>query len=496
MLNRRVITSGILFLMVACHVFLRSQTETAYADDISSLLDQATATCSQAESTAGQSFGCTNFGSLYSSMSGTNQMSNQMQEFGSAVSTGMNLLGNLFGSGLQGLQQQMGQSVQQGPNQEIQNNMNQQVQQSLYEQKQRQLYNSYALGQTGISNLTGFIPKSTRTSNGPYQTTPYHSQRNPLYEDPGPPSYNNDNRNQRSDGQTRGSTAFFGLGGTPRTQLDSDPRVVDLRNPAVPAALDQAPFQGRGLVQKNPNSFDFDGTGKGDNRIFFKQRGGNVGAPYDVSSAQAQTLKSPSVGMGFMKQSSDYITKLLKGWSPSANNQVERGYFLPKEQKPMPLHTAIEENMRSEKVTGRVKCNFYAASIGKNMGVPYFMSYPDKVDQANRIYDFIQYAIGDPKTSGWKEITPEKAQELANEGKFVIAVAKSKVAKDSGHIAVVAPKTMSRDMATDTSQLPWVRDNNFPNSSVRANYAFTSLKNQGAEKADTGKPIWAVWEGQ
>ena len=65
-------------------------------------------------------------------------------------------------------------------------------------------------------------------------------------------------------------------------------------------------------------------------------------------------------------------------------------------------------------------------------------------------------------------------------------------------IAVVAPddpELMARDETSDTSRLPWVRDNNHSNLSVRANHAFTSLKNQGAEKANTEKPIWAVWEG-
>ncbi len=492
MLNQKIVVSGFFFLVIIFYSYFFSQNKIVYADDIASLLNQATAACSQAESTAGQSFGCTDFGQLYSSMNNANQMSNQMQNFESTLSTGMSVLNNLFGSMFQGVEQKMGQTV----NQEIQKAYaDPQVQRAIYQQKQREVYDSYALGRAGVGTGMGFAPKSRYASKVPYQVSPYHSQRNPVYENPGPPSYNDSNRNQHPDGQKRGGTAFFGLGGNSHSPLDSDPNVVDLRNQAVPAVLDQMPVQGRQLVQKNQNSFDFDGTGQGDNRVSFKRPFSNKNQNYDVSAGQAQTWKSNADN--FMKQSNTYATKLFERWNEDFFKPLQKKYFLPQEQKPISLDSAIERNLADEKLMGKKKCNFYAASIGKNMGVPYFMSYPKKVDEANRIYNFIQYAVGDPKTSGWREITPEEAQKRANKGKFVIAVAKSKPGYPNGHIAVVAPKPMSRDQTTDDSQLPWVRDNNHPESSVRANWAFKSLRNNKAEaaKADTEEPIWAVWEG-
>ena len=57
------------FVIAACvSLEPNERKERAYADDIMNLLNQATETCSQAEATAGQSFGCRNFGSMYSSM--------------------------------------------------------------------------------------------------------------------------------------------------------------------------------------------------------------------------------------------------------------------------------------------------------------------------------------------------------------------------------------------------------------------------------------------
>lgn len=461
-------------------LILSLQVKAAYPDDISSLLDQATQTCAEAEATAGQSFGCTNFGSLYSNMSSVNQMPSQMQEFESAVSTGMNLLGDLFGSGLESLQQQMGRSLHED------------VLQAINEQNQRQHYDSYAMGQTGMGNLMGFIPKSTQKSDVPYHMSPYHSQINPLYEDPGPAASNDDGSRRPSEGQSPGSTSFFGLGGEPRAQMESDPQVVDLRNPAVPAAFDQPPFQGKGLVPKHPDSFDFDGTGHADNRVSFKNDGRDSSGPYSVSSMQADTLKASGGGLGAVKQAGDYIVNLFKDWNPSLNlNGLSQ---MGTEARTKILTDAITENMSNEQSVGRVKCNYYVSAIGKKLGIPYFWSYPDRVDQADQMHGFIQQAVGDPKRSGWRELTPQEAQKLANEGKFVIAVAKSKSGAKHGHVAIVAPESMPHDKKTDTSQWPWVMDNNHPNLSVRANWSFTSLRNTGSEKADTEKPIWAVWE--
>jgi len=169
------------------------------------------------------------------------------------------------------------------------------------------------------------------------------------------------------------------------------------------------------------------------------------------------------------------------------------------------LMNAIIAAGKSPKCTGKGKCNFFVGFIGKQLQIPYFQdvltpSTPADHYLANKMYDFISKAV-QSRPSGWKVVSEVEAQELANNGRFVIGVARnaSLSPNNPGHIVVVAPSgpgQLPYDKDTDIGSEPWVRASNHSDLSVRANYAFCpqgSACSKEYPDDTTGKPIYAVW---
>jgi hypothetical protein len=138
-------------------------------------------------------------------------------------------------------------------------------------------------------------------------------------------------------------------------------------------------------------------------------------------------------------------------------------------------------------------CNFFVARIGRERNIPYLRDivYPggaanqiggsDEERRANEIYDFISRAVGSG-ASGWRQVMPDNAQEMANQGKFVLGVSRNRDPSRSGHVVVVAPAQMNK---SGSGTGPWVRDSQNPSESVRASRRFGS---------SVVTPIWAVWQ--
>jgi hypothetical protein len=166
----------------------------------------------------------------------------------------------------------------------------------------------------------------------------------------------------------------------------------------------------------------------------------------------------------------------------------------------------VEESVRAIEAAASVPgcaggdlCNFFVATIGETRNIPYFRDVfypgkkknvvggPDEGRRANDIYGFIEKAVAS-RASGWKKLAPEEAQELVNQGKFVIGVARNIDPAKSGHIAIVVPAWMSKRQVNDEGAGPWVRDSQSPHVSVRAGvHRFVS--------PSLTLPIWAVWVG-
>jgi hypothetical protein len=153
---------------------------------------------------------------------------------------------------------------------------------------------------------------------------------------------------------------------------------------------------------------------------------------------------------------------------------------------------AIDDAARTPGCIGGDYCNFFVARIGRDRNIPYFRDVlypgsspnqiggPDEARRANEIYDFISKAVRS-NASGWRQLTPDEAQELADRGKFVIGVSRNHDPSRSGHLAVVAPAQMSN---AGSGTGPWVRDAQHPAQSVKASRRFGS---------SVVTPIWAVW---
>lgn len=160
---------------------------------------------------------------------------------------------------------------------------------------------------------------------------------------------------------------------------------------------------------------------------------------------------------------------------------------------------AIEAAAMFPGCAGGDLCNFFVATIGETRNIPYFRDVfypgkknnivggPDEQRRANDIYVFIEKAVAS-RWSGWKKLVPEEAQELANQGRYVIGVARNIDSAKSGHIAIVTPAWMPKRQMNDEGAGPWVRDSQSPHVSVRAGvHRFVS--------PSLTPPIWAVWEG-
>ncbi len=163
------------------------------------------------------------------------------------------------------------------------------------------------------------------------------------------------------------------------------------------------------------------------------------------------------------------------------------------------LNTAFE--IAAKSYSGKGLCNWFVGKIAetKEVDIPYFRGIlSDKSEDgrmANELYRFVEKAV-QSKASGWRQVTPDEAQQLANAGRFVIAVARNLDPAKSGHIAIVAPESLPH--VKDVTRFPLVRDSKYPLESVRAGMSFGVLSSKAKTNpqiADTVEPLWVVWEG-
>lgn len=155
---------------------------------------------------------------------------------------------------------------------------------------------------------------------------------------------------------------------------------------------------------------------------------------------------------------------------------------------------AIDDAARAPGCIGGDYCNFFVAHVGRDRNIPYFRDVlyprsppnqvggPDEARRANELYDFISKAVRSG-ASGWRQLSADEAQELANRGRFVVGVARNHDPSRPGHVVVVTPAQMRKSGAGSG---PWVRDARKSAESVRASSRFGS---------SVVSPIWAVWVG-
>ena len=123
----------------------------------------------------------------------------------------------------------------------------------------------------------------------------------------------------------------------------------------------------------------------------------------------------------------------------------------------------------------KTHCSAFAASVCKQMDI-YILQPPDHShgSLANAQYNWLFTTAANKK--GWKQITDnvfKTAQQLANEGKVVVAVYKNSDEKKPGHIALIMPAIKTEtDLANEGPALI---------QAGRINSSHISLK-QGFEK--------------
>lgn len=143
-------------------------------------------------------------------------------------------------------------------------------------------------------------------------------------------------------------------------------------------------------------------------------------------------------------------------------------------------------------------CNWYIGQLGMILGIPYFRdrSYTELDNNerlADQMYDFLNNASLNPRSSGWRAVIPGEAQVLANNGFFVVGSSHSIKGKSSnGHIALVAPESEDKDYGCIGKTPPWIRDAHMG----RPPHVKKSVLQSGCFGSSVTPPMWVVWEGQ
>jgi hypothetical protein len=158
---------------------------------------------------------------------------------------------------------------------------------------------------------------------------------------------------------------------------------------------------------------------------------------------------------------------------------------------------ALIKAKQNEDVCGLTRCNLFVAQVGELRGLPYIRDvlYPGKPSDAvggvnkwrdvNTMYTFIDKAVKNPDQTGWRRLDADQAQQLANQGRFVLGV---KNAQGHGHIVLVVPEDMNKSRTLAHGKGPWIRDAQHPHESVRASRAGNT------DRWGLNGVTWAVWE--
>lgn len=189
---------------------------------------------------------------------------------------------------------------------------------------------------------------------------------------------------------------------------------------------------------------------------------------------------------------------LLLTLSGEAYGQCREDEYLAWEDEDFYYCARLDDKPRIEELTNAIgraakapncvgeACNLFVGKIAEQLEIPYFRDIlrDNSSDGrlANEIYEFVRKAV-ESRPSGWRVVSPEEAQDLANRGRFVIGVARhtDPSPTNHGHVVVVTPAWMPHGGAQGSG--PLVRDSQNPNLGVRASKRFGS---------SVVRPIWAV----
>jgi hypothetical protein len=193
------------------------------------------------------------------------------------------------------------------------------------------------------------------------------------------------------------------------------------REPVVPlhphgeaSSFEPAPASTSSKKSKGPGLFD-------------KIKDVASGAADSVNTAGKHALLEkdiPEKGVGFdTKPSSKVVEPVIKGElsKPSAAN-----YNAVIDQFKVGTNPRYDAN-------GKTYCTFFAGDVAHAMGAT---APPPNQLNGNGYADWLK--TGGPD-KGWKAVSPEEAQKMANSGKPVLAAWNNPTVGASGHVAVIRP---------------------------------------------------------
>lgn len=133
----------------------------------------------------------------------------------------------------------------------------------------------------------------------------------------------------------------------------------------------------------------------------------------------------------------------------------------------------VERNGNYLPRSGKTYCNVFAADVALKVGVALPNGkYPwrdGRYYNANMLYTWLRGQ--EARNYGWSQVSDRKAQEMANEGKFAVAVWYNTRRGESGHIAVIRPYGWSGRYSThDGPRIAQAGARNYNDTVVRKGF--------------------------
>lgn len=137
----------------------------------------------------------------------------------------------------------------------------------------------------------------------------------------------------------------------------------------------------------------------------------------------------------------------------------------------------VQGNGRYLPRNGKTYCNVFAADVAARLGIQLPNGSKKWKDgryyTANMQYKWLQSRDG--RNAGWRRVSDRKAQEMANEGKFAVAVWYNHRRGQSGHIAVVKPYAWrGRYRSNKGTRIAQAGARNYNDTVVRTGFGRTS----------------------
>jgi hypothetical protein len=145
-----------------------------------------------------------------------------------------------------------------------------------------------------------------------------------------------------------------------------------------------------------------------------------------------------------------------------------------------PTFTGVDKDGHD---TYQTKCNFFVQDWAKTYS---YSGFADK--RANEIHDTV-VAPG----SGWKIVDFARAQELANQGKLVIAAYRNPDANAPGHVAAVVPGSLARSDSWDMD-VPRIAQAGPPSDRALGGVSSGMPLSFGFGSRLKGQVVTAVWD--